>query len=239
MPRVALHTLGCKLNYAETSAIGKQFLDRGYEIVDLGEPADVCVINTCSVTARANRECRQVIRRALRTADNPVVVVTGCYAQLEPEEVASIDGVDLVLGSREKSKIFRSHRQLREGACSPRHCLGHLRRGRFRACVVDRSRQPDTRVSEDPGRVRLHTAASARFRSHAGTAEACRLSLGRCPGGGACAAGVPGNCPDRGERRGLRAEDRFTPPGSPARAQRGRRARPDPDQLDRAQSPYR
>jgi len=106
MPRVALHTLGCKLNYAETSAIGKQFLDRGYEIVELGEPADVCVINTCSVTARANRECRQIIRRALRTATDPVVVVTGCYAQLEPEEVASIDGVDLVLGSREKNKIF-------------------------------------------------------------------------------------------------------------------------------------
>lgn len=106
MPRVALHTLGCKLNYAETSAIGKQFLDRGYEIVELGEPADVCVINTCSVTARANRECRQIIRRALRTADDPVVVVTGCYAQLEPEEVASIDGVDFVLGSREKSNIF-------------------------------------------------------------------------------------------------------------------------------------
>jgi threonylcarbamoyladenosine tRNA methylthiotransferase MtaB len=106
MPRVALHTLGCKLNYAETSAIGKQFLDRGYEIVELGQPADVCVINTCSVTARANRECRQIIRRALRTANNPVVLVTGCYAQLEPEEVASIDGVDLVLGSREKTRIF-------------------------------------------------------------------------------------------------------------------------------------
>lgn len=106
MPRVALHTLGCKLNYAETSAIGKQFLDRGYEVVELGQPTDVCVINTCSVTARANRECRQIIRRALRGADKPVVVVTGCYAQLEPEEVASIDGVDFVLGSREKSKIF-------------------------------------------------------------------------------------------------------------------------------------
>ncbi len=101
-----MHTLGCKLNYAETSAIGKQFLDRGYQIVELGEPADVCVINTCSVTARANRECRQIIRRALRTPDNPVVVVTGCYAQLEREEVASINGVDFVLGSREKSSIF-------------------------------------------------------------------------------------------------------------------------------------
>lgn len=119
MQRVALHTLGCKLNYAETSAIGKQFLDRGYQVVDLGEPAEVCVINTCSVTARANRECRQIIRRALRTANNPVVVVTGCYAQLEPEEVASIDGVDLVFGSREKNKIFE-HISTFEKIASPR-----------------------------------------------------------------------------------------------------------------------
>lgn len=106
MPRVALHTLGCKLNFAETSAIGKQFLDRGFEIVELGEPADVCVINTCSVTERADRECRQLIRRALRTGGKPVVIVTGCYAQLEPEEIASIEGVDLVLGAREKFTIL-------------------------------------------------------------------------------------------------------------------------------------
>jgi threonylcarbamoyladenosine tRNA methylthiotransferase MtaB len=121
MPRVALHTLGCKLNYAETSSIGKQFLDRGYTLVDLGEPADVCVINTCSVTARANRECRQIIRRALRSGKNPVVVVTGCYAQLEPEEVASIDGVDLVLGSREKSHIFDHINTLSKSVASRIH----------------------------------------------------------------------------------------------------------------------
>ncbi|MBI5473618.1 MAG: tRNA (N(6)-L-threonylcarbamoyladenosine(37)-C(2))-methylthiotransferase MtaB [Ignavibacteriae bacterium] len=106
MPRVSLHTLGCKLNYAETSMLGKQFADRGFQIVDLGEPADVCVINTCSVTGRADRECRQIIRRALRTSDNPLVVVTGCYAQLEPEEVASIHGVDVVLGAKEKFNLF-------------------------------------------------------------------------------------------------------------------------------------
>lgn len=107
MPRVALHTLGCKLNYAETSTIGKQFLDRGFEVVDFGTPADVVVINTCTVTERADRECRQLIRRALRSEALPYVVVTGCYAQLEPEEIASINGVDLVLGAREKFDIFR------------------------------------------------------------------------------------------------------------------------------------
>ncbi|MEO8168766.1 MAG: radical SAM protein, partial [bacterium] len=106
MPRVALHTLGCKLNYAETSMLGKQFADRGFEIVAFGEQADVCVINTCSVTERADRECRQLIRRAMGTSENPLVVVTGCYAQLEPEEVASINGVDLVLGAKEKFNLF-------------------------------------------------------------------------------------------------------------------------------------
>jgi threonylcarbamoyladenosine tRNA methylthiotransferase MtaB len=105
MKRVALHTLGCKLNYAETSMIGKQFLERGFQLVEFGDEADVCVINTCSVTERADRECRQLIRRALRTAGDPLVVVTGCYAQLEPEEVASIEGVDVVLGAREKFDI--------------------------------------------------------------------------------------------------------------------------------------
>ena len=106
MPTVSLHTLGCKLNYAETSMLGKQFMDRGFSVVEFGQPADVCVINTCSVTERANRECRQMIRKAVRSSQDPLVVVTGCYAQLEPEEVASIAGVDVVLGAREKFEIF-------------------------------------------------------------------------------------------------------------------------------------
>lgn len=106
MPTVSFHTLGCKLNYAESSILGKQFVDRGFSVVDFGDPADVCVINTCSVTERANRECRQMVRKAIRTSPSPLVVVTGCYAQLQPEELASIPGVDLVLGAREKFEIF-------------------------------------------------------------------------------------------------------------------------------------
>jgi threonylcarbamoyladenosine tRNA methylthiotransferase MtaB len=106
MKKVSLHTLGCKLNYAETSMLGKQFVDRGFQVVEFGEQADVCVINTCSVTERADRECRQIIRRAMRTSVNPFIVVTGCYAQLEPEEVASIAGVDVVLGAKEKFNIL-------------------------------------------------------------------------------------------------------------------------------------
>lgn len=118
MPRVSLHTLGCKLNFAETSVLGAQFLGRGYDIVEFGKPADVCVINTCSVTERADRECRQVIRKALRTSPDPFIVVTGCYAQLEPEEIASIPGVDLVIGSKEKFDLFAYADDFKKPACA-------------------------------------------------------------------------------------------------------------------------
>ncbi len=106
MKRVALHTLGCKLNFAETSTIGRQFVERGFHVVDFHEPAEVYVLNTCSVTGRADREARQVIRRALRTSPDAYVIVVGCYAQLEPEEIARVDGVDLILGSSEKLRLF-------------------------------------------------------------------------------------------------------------------------------------
>lgn len=106
MKKVALHTLGCKLNFAETSTIGRGFRDRGFEIVEDDQPMDVYVLNTCSVTERADKECRQIIRRALRRSPHAYVVVIGCYAQLQPEEIAAIDGVDLVLGAHEKFKLF-------------------------------------------------------------------------------------------------------------------------------------
>jgi len=104
--KVALHTLGCKLNYSETSSIGNQFLEENFEVVDFQTPADVYVLNTCSVTESAERECRQIIRRALRQNPEAFVIVTGCYAQLRPEEIADIEGVDAVLGSNEKFKLF-------------------------------------------------------------------------------------------------------------------------------------
>ncbi len=105
--RIALHTLGCKLNFAETAAIGKQFAGRGYHVVGLDDPADVVVINTCSVTERADRECRQLVRRALRHSPDAFVAVVGCYAQLQPAEIAAIPGVDLVLGTKEKLDVLR------------------------------------------------------------------------------------------------------------------------------------
>lgn len=104
--KVAFHTLGCKLNFAETSTIGKQFLQKGFSIVDYSEKADVYVINTCTVTEHADKECRQIVRRALRNNPEAYVIVTGCYAQLRPEEISKIEGVDAVLGSGEKFNLF-------------------------------------------------------------------------------------------------------------------------------------
>lgn len=104
--KASFHTLGCKLNYAETAALERQFKERGFDIVPFTEHSDVCVINTCSVTERADREARQIVRRALRTSPNAFVAVIGCYAQLDPEVIASIDGVDIVLGASEKFRLF-------------------------------------------------------------------------------------------------------------------------------------
>ncbi len=94
------------MNYAETVQIEKEFLDRGFEIVDPSSSADVFVINTCTVTQSADSDCRQIVRRALRTSPDAFVVVTGCYAQGKPDEVARIEGVDLVLGAKEKFHLF-------------------------------------------------------------------------------------------------------------------------------------
>ena len=106
MPRVSFYTLGCKLNYAETSTLERDFERRHFETVPFGEAADVAVINTCTVTEEADRKCRQTIRRALRANPEAFVVVTGCYAQLQPDVLAAIDGVDAVLGASEKFRLF-------------------------------------------------------------------------------------------------------------------------------------
>jgi threonylcarbamoyladenosine tRNA methylthiotransferase MtaB len=111
MKQLALHTLGCKLNYAESAAIGKQFIGDGYTVVGIDDPADVVVINSCSVTAHADRECRQVIRRALRHSPDAFVAVVGCYAQIQAEEIAGIPGVDLVVGTEQKHSLLRLIRE--------------------------------------------------------------------------------------------------------------------------------
>ncbi len=110
--KVIFQTLGCKLNFAETSAIGKQLSDEGFVKARPGEQVDVCIINTCTVTDTADHKCRQAINRLNRQHPNAIMVVTGCYAQLKPEEIAAIDGVDLVLGANEKFSILKYLHQL-------------------------------------------------------------------------------------------------------------------------------
>ncbi|RRQ45447.1 tRNA (N(6)-L-threonylcarbamoyladenosine(37)-C(2))-methylthiotransferase MtaB [Chryseobacterium sp. SC28] len=103
---VAFHTLGCKLNFAETSTIARQLTEAGYEKVSFDEPAKVYIINTCSVTENADKECKLHVKRALRANPEGLVAIIGCYAQLKPEEISAIPGVDLVLGAKEKFNIL-------------------------------------------------------------------------------------------------------------------------------------
>jgi len=112
---VAFHTLGCKLNYSETSTLSRMLENEGFEKKDFEDFADVYVINTCSVTDNADKECRQLVRRIQRKAPESLVVITGCYAQLKPREIAEIPGVDLVLGAAEKFNIAAHLKELSKG----------------------------------------------------------------------------------------------------------------------------
>ncbi len=106
MKKVAFHTLGCKLNFSETSTIARLFEEQGYQKVDFKLLSDIYVINTCSVTANADKECKQIVKSALSISPDAYIIVVGCYAQLKPEEIANIEGVDLVLGASEKFKLL-------------------------------------------------------------------------------------------------------------------------------------
>lgn len=103
---VGFHTLGCKLNFSETSTIARLMLEKGFKKVDFGSPADVYVINTCSVTENADKECKQIVKSALQKNPEAFVAIVGCYAQLKPEQIAQIEGVDVVLGATEKFKLL-------------------------------------------------------------------------------------------------------------------------------------
>ena len=112
---VAFHTLGCKLNFSETSTLSRQLEKEGFEKKAFTEKADIYVINTCSVTENADKECRQLVRRIQRLAPESFVVITGCYAQLKPKEIAEIPGVDLVLGASEKFNLVPHLANLTKG----------------------------------------------------------------------------------------------------------------------------
>ena len=101
MKKVAFYTLGCKLNYSETSTISRKFEENGYLKVDFNESPDIFIINTCSVTENADKKCRKVVREARSISPNAYVAIIGCYAQLKPKEISEIPGVDAVLGPEE------------------------------------------------------------------------------------------------------------------------------------------
>lgn len=105
MKKVAFYTLGCKLNFSETSTIARSFSDEGFQRVDFEESADVYVINTCSVTENADKQFKQIVKKAIKTNNEAFIAAVGCYAQLKPEQLAAVDGVDLVLGATEKFKL--------------------------------------------------------------------------------------------------------------------------------------
>ncbi len=112
---VAFHTLGCKLNFSETSSLSRMLEQEGFEKKEFDDLADIYVINTCSVTDNADKECRQLVRRIQRKSPESLVVITGCYAQLKPKEISEIPGVDLVLGAAEKFNIAQHIRELAKG----------------------------------------------------------------------------------------------------------------------------
>jgi len=115
MKKVAFYTLGCKLNYSETSTIARKFEEKGYQKVEFTEKPDIFIINTCSVTENADKKCRKIVKEARQISPNAYVAIIGCYAQLKPQEIAEIDGVDAVLGAAEK---FRLH-ELLDGFVRP------------------------------------------------------------------------------------------------------------------------
>ena len=104
--RVAFYTLGCKLNFSETSTIARLFEDGGFAKVDFEDSPDIFVINTCSVTENADKKCKQLVKRAKKISPESMVIILGCYAQLKPEEISQIPGVDLVLGANEKFNVL-------------------------------------------------------------------------------------------------------------------------------------
>ena len=103
---VAFHTMGCKLNFSETSTISREFIQQGFKKVNYRDRADIYVINTCSVTDNADKEARKLVRQAKRQNPDSSVAVIGCYAQLKPDEIANLDGVDMVLGAEEKFNLL-------------------------------------------------------------------------------------------------------------------------------------
>ncbi len=150
---VAFHTLGCKLNFSETSTLARMLEQDGFEKRAFDDLADVYVINTCSVTENADKECRHLVRRIQRKAPQSLVVITGCYAQLKPKEIADIPGVDLVLGAAEKFNIGHHLKELDQGQLRPDLQLRYRRSERVQCILL--TQRPHAHFHESTGRLRL------------------------------------------------------------------------------------
>lgn len=124
--KVGFYTLGCKLNFSESSTLARRFREEGYEVTEGWKDVDICVINSCSVTEHADKKCRNIVRRIHRENPRALIVVTGCYAQLKPAEIAAIEGVDLVLSNNDKSELFDKV-----------VALDGVRKGAFTSCATE------------------------------------------------------------------------------------------------------
>lgn len=140
--RVSFHTLGCKLNFSETSTIARQFAEGGFVRVGAGSVADICVINSCSVTDQADKKCRTLIRKLHRENPGAIIAVTGCYAQLKPSQVAAIEGVDIVVGNNDKEQLYNLVKNIRnKGSVSVYACQAEELTNFFAAfSTADRTR---------------------------------------------------------------------------------------------------
>lgn len=158
--KAAYFTLGCKLNFSETSTFGRMLQELGVQTVRNGETADICLINTCSVTEVADHKCRQTIHRMVRQHPDAFVVVTGCYSQLSPDVVSKIEGVDLVLGSDEKARLvsFLSEALMRKEmnqTGTSTACFTQKTKGYKKFCTLLFTWQSHTVFPESTGWLRL------------------------------------------------------------------------------------
>ena len=231
--RVNFHTLGCKLNFSESSTLARQFAEGGFVRVAPTAEADICVINSCSVTEHADKKCRNLIRRLHRRNPQAIIAVTGCYAQLRPEEIAAIDGVDIVLGNNYKGDLYQRVIELTgKGPAQVCSCdTEHLTRFFAAFSTGDRTRAflkvqdgCDYKCAwHDPLRPRQQPQPADRRSGRRG-APHCRRRTAR-------------NRPDGGQHGRLRPDDGRALHRPAAGSRRGRGDRPLPHFVDRTEPP--
>jgi len=216
--RVSFHTLGCKLNFSESSTLARQFAEGGFERVAPTAEADICVINSCSVTEHADKKCRNLIRRLHRRNPEAIIAVTGCYAQLKPQEIAAIDGVDIVLSNNDKGDLYRRVVELgAKGRQIVTSCTTD-ELTRFFAAFSGGDRTRAFLKVQDPATTAVPTARSTMPAVRAATCRSPR----RWPRRAALPRPVSARSSSRRQYRRFRPDDRRAVHRSSAGARRGR-----------------